>query len=228
MSGKDIAYQLWKFGLLGKDFYYRPMQTYADGRVLCGSPPTSRTRIGPAVRARTARVQRDRHAAVVSAGRGGGGAARARVYASRRTARSTSPTRWSRCRRAAAPIWASALGRGPQAAVRRSVRPKRARRQGRRSDGQADRQGAGRGGIAARREPDEENRTRRYADCHRRAALFPAEIHAQYGDRVRSPGSAELRRRDRAVRAVRGGARAQDSGEAARRRGERFRISRPS
>jgi arginyl-tRNA synthetase len=33
-TGKDIAYQLWKFGLLGKDFYYRPMQTYADGRVL--------------------------------------------------------------------------------------------------------------------------------------------------------------------------------------------------
>ena len=23
--GKDIAYQLWKFGLLGKDFYYRPL-----------------------------------------------------------------------------------------------------------------------------------------------------------------------------------------------------------
>ena len=32
--GKDIAYQLWKFGLLGKDFYYRPFKTYADGRVL--------------------------------------------------------------------------------------------------------------------------------------------------------------------------------------------------
>jgi len=32
--GKDIAYQLWKFGLLGKDFCYRPFQTYADGRVL--------------------------------------------------------------------------------------------------------------------------------------------------------------------------------------------------
>jgi len=32
--GKDIAYQLWKFGLLSKDFYYRPLQTYADGRVL--------------------------------------------------------------------------------------------------------------------------------------------------------------------------------------------------
>ena len=24
-TGKDIAYQLWKFGLLGKDFYYRPV-----------------------------------------------------------------------------------------------------------------------------------------------------------------------------------------------------------
>ena len=29
--GKDIAYQLWKFGLLGKDFYYKPLTRYADG-----------------------------------------------------------------------------------------------------------------------------------------------------------------------------------------------------
>ncbi len=29
--GKDIAYQLWKFGLLGKDFYYRPLTRYTDG-----------------------------------------------------------------------------------------------------------------------------------------------------------------------------------------------------
>jgi len=33
-TGKDIAYQLWKFGLLGKDFYYRPLKTNADGRKL--------------------------------------------------------------------------------------------------------------------------------------------------------------------------------------------------
>jgi arginyl-tRNA synthetase len=33
-TGKDIAYQLWKFGLLGKDFYYQPFETYPDGRVL--------------------------------------------------------------------------------------------------------------------------------------------------------------------------------------------------
>jgi arginyl-tRNA synthetase len=32
--GKDIAYQLWKFGLLGKDFYYRRLLRYEDGREL--------------------------------------------------------------------------------------------------------------------------------------------------------------------------------------------------
>jgi arginyl-tRNA synthetase len=32
--GKDIAYQLWKFGLLGKDFYYAPLLIYPDGRKL--------------------------------------------------------------------------------------------------------------------------------------------------------------------------------------------------
>jgi arginyl-tRNA synthetase len=32
--GKDIAYQLWKFGLLGKDFYYRPLMRYPGGREL--------------------------------------------------------------------------------------------------------------------------------------------------------------------------------------------------
>jgi arginyl-tRNA synthetase len=32
--GKDIAYQLWKFGLLGKDFHYRQLREYPDGRPL--------------------------------------------------------------------------------------------------------------------------------------------------------------------------------------------------
>jgi arginyl-tRNA synthetase len=32
--GKDIAYQLWKFGLLGKDFYYREWSRYADGQAI--------------------------------------------------------------------------------------------------------------------------------------------------------------------------------------------------
>jgi arginyl-tRNA synthetase len=32
--GKDIAYQLWKFGLLGRDFHYRPLLDYPDGHSL--------------------------------------------------------------------------------------------------------------------------------------------------------------------------------------------------
>lgn len=32
--GKDIAYQLWKFGLLGKDFFYNRLHTYPDGHEL--------------------------------------------------------------------------------------------------------------------------------------------------------------------------------------------------
>jgi arginyl-tRNA synthetase len=31
--GKDIAYQMWKFGLLGKDFHYQKFHTYPDGHV---------------------------------------------------------------------------------------------------------------------------------------------------------------------------------------------------
>ena len=39
--GKDIAYQLWKFGLLGKDFYYRPWLTYPDGHQLWATADTA-------------------------------------------------------------------------------------------------------------------------------------------------------------------------------------------
>src|SRR5450755_1681651 len=35
--GKDIAYQLWKFGLLGKDFYYRKWHTYPDAHIVWAS-----------------------------------------------------------------------------------------------------------------------------------------------------------------------------------------------
>lgn len=36
--GKDIAYQLWKFGLLGQDFYYRPFLEENGHRVWISSP----------------------------------------------------------------------------------------------------------------------------------------------------------------------------------------------
>jgi arginyl-tRNA synthetase len=37
--GKDIAYQLWKFGLLGKDFYYRKWHKYPNGHEVWASCP---------------------------------------------------------------------------------------------------------------------------------------------------------------------------------------------
>ncbi|HEV2199499.1 MAG TPA: arginine--tRNA ligase [Bryobacteraceae bacterium] len=44
--GKDIAYQLWKFGLLGKDFYYRKWHTYPNGHEVWSS--TDRREDSPA------------------------------------------------------------------------------------------------------------------------------------------------------------------------------------
>ena len=41
--GKDIAYQLWKFGLLGKDFYYRLWHTYPNGHQAWSSTDTPQT-----------------------------------------------------------------------------------------------------------------------------------------------------------------------------------------
>ena len=33
-TGKDIAYQMWKLGILGMDFFYKKFHEYADGRVV--------------------------------------------------------------------------------------------------------------------------------------------------------------------------------------------------
>jgi arginyl-tRNA synthetase len=41
--GKDIAYQLWKFGLLGKDFYYRLWHTYPNGHEVWASTDAPQT-----------------------------------------------------------------------------------------------------------------------------------------------------------------------------------------
>jgi len=48
--GKDIAYQLWKFGLLDKDFKYRPFHQYPDGKTVwastAGPAPDDQPRFG--------------------------------------------------------------------------------------------------------------------------------------------------------------------------------------
>lgn len=41
--GKDIAYQLWKFGLLGKDFYYRKWHKYPNGHQVWASTDEPQT-----------------------------------------------------------------------------------------------------------------------------------------------------------------------------------------
>lgn len=51
--GKDIAYQLWKFGLLGKDFHYRVLKSYPDGHpvwVSTASPEGDAPRFGAGAR----------------------------------------------------------------------------------------------------------------------------------------------------------------------------------
>ena len=45
--GKDIAYQLWKFGLLGRDFYYRPWSSYPDGHALWVTTDDPTAPVGP-------------------------------------------------------------------------------------------------------------------------------------------------------------------------------------
>ncbi len=52
--GKDIAYQLWKFGLLGKDFFYRKWHTYPDGHAVWAS--TAEPQTGSPAFGRGARV----------------------------------------------------------------------------------------------------------------------------------------------------------------------------
>ena len=45
--GKDIAYQLWKFGLLDKDFHYAEFRQYDDGRMLWASTTEPNSGIAP-------------------------------------------------------------------------------------------------------------------------------------------------------------------------------------
>ncbi len=45
--GKDIAYQLWKFGLLGRDFCYRPWSSYPDGHEVWVSSNSHRASESP-------------------------------------------------------------------------------------------------------------------------------------------------------------------------------------
>ena len=45
--GKDIAYHMWKFGLLGRDFGYRKFYRYPNAATTAGSQPPTASEIIP-------------------------------------------------------------------------------------------------------------------------------------------------------------------------------------
>ena len=75
--GKDIAYQLWKFGMLGRDFHYQNFYPYPAGHTLWETTSTAGDSAAPPFGQGCDRVQRDRCAAGLSAKRGRRGLARA-------------------------------------------------------------------------------------------------------------------------------------------------------
>ena len=77
--GKDMAYQLWKFGLLGKDFLYRVFEDGTPPLWSTTSDPGCRRGRRTGFRAGLLGVQRHRHAAVLPAETAEAGAGGARL-----------------------------------------------------------------------------------------------------------------------------------------------------
>ena len=144
--GKDIAYQFWKLGLLGRDFQYRIFADGPDGPLWATCSADGEKRPSPLWR-RGVRLQRDRRPAVVPAEAVEAGADRRRPPRGRGTIASFFVRNGGALARdgARAGIRAGARFRRRQAAVRRGVRPQGARGQGRRSAGHADAQRRPRG-----------------------------------------------------------------------------------
>ena len=111
--GKDMAYQFWKFGVLGEDFHYRIFARDASGRAGLGHVgQRHRTRRQPpALRQRGRRVQRHRRAPVVPAETAETGARSRLATLSRRSDRSTSRTKWSRSPTTRPGSWATCCPR---------------------------------------------------------------------------------------------------------------------
>ena len=141
--GKDIAYHLWKFGLLGKDFGYRKFYTLSQRPRSCWISMRSSRRQNPTTRtsaARSAHLQRHRLAPVRSAGQRHRGPPRPGLH---RAGRSLHPLllRDGRAHARAAPS-SSAIELSDEdraQTLHRSQRPQGLRRQSRRPHRQAHR-----------------------------------------------------------------------------------------
>ena len=97
--GKDIAYHLWKFGLLGRDFGYKPFFEYRDRE--CWISTDAGSRATSALRRRKRDLQRDRRAAERSAGKSRSRLCAAWATSTRRITAFTSAMRRWRSHRAA-------------------------------------------------------------------------------------------------------------------------------
>ena len=207
--GKDIAYQLWKFGLLGKDFFYRKLLRYPSGHEVWVStdvPSTERTpafghgkRVYNVIDVRQSYLQD-----VVVAGLKAVGA----------QDQATQSVHFSYEMVALSPRCCVDLGIELSEEDRRRPYVEVSGRKGLgvKADDLIDRLIATASEEVDSRHADEtpESRLRVATEIAIGApALLPAEVHSDYRDCVRLSGSAELRRRDGAVRAVRGGARPQ-------------------
>ena len=208
--GKDIAYHLWKFGLLGRDFHYRRFHKHPDGHEAWTTAQRRRTKPGApefghaqevfnVIDSRQAYPQQ-----VVVAG------LRALGYAER--SRSSEAFCLQRGGAHAALRARNGLrdsARGCEAALHRSERAQGPGREGGRPARPAAKRARGKEVDVAASGAGRKPSARSDRACHRdrRAALFSAAIHALDGDRVRFQGRAELRGRDGTVRAIRGGAR---------------------
>ena len=131
--GKDMAYQLWKFGLLGKDFHYRVFEngTWRPAALVDELEFVERggVRVSAIVRSRVLGVQRHRHSSELPAEARQAGAGRARL---RPAGGAFGPLRvrdGGALARHGARAWLRSE-RGCRPAVRRGVGPERPWRQG--------------------------------------------------------------------------------------------------
>ncbi len=99
--GKDIAYHLWKFGLLGRDFGYRKFYRYPNDHAVSGSPPERRRAGASALRRRAAPFTTSSTRARPMRRTPWSKRCARWATPSRPITTRISPTRWSRSRRAA-------------------------------------------------------------------------------------------------------------------------------
>ncbi len=182
--GKDIAYQLWKFGLLGKDFYYRKWHTYPDGHEVWAStdqPQNNTMRFGAGAKVFNVIDSRQSYLQdVVVAG----------LRALGFTEQAENSVHFSYEMVALTPRHVHrngdrAIRGGSPQDLRGSVGAEGARRQGRRLDRQTNRQSARRGDQPARRGAGSVADAGGNPHRDRSAALLHAEVHAQFGNRFR-------------------------------------------